>query len=645
MSENKEPIDYSSLAEIGRSGEETAKLDVLSQLKGDSSSEARSIVLLMAKDSSIKVRASAQVILKNNVNSTNNNVNSAKPGISDMIKIDEEITYFIIIPFVILNFLGLLTPLIPAAVFFIGFTYIILYISIKFDKPIAISASFFVIIFSLITNYSGLIVNYRPTLVTIITQLGISIFVASFVSELKNERDIKESTNNTLRTQIAALKELVGKKKSQSKYEKDLDDVDRLKEELKVKSRKTLEIITQLNMLIAERTSNGVIQRIAKIFKNQLSIERFSVWFIDFSKHEIYPVYSTLHDVKLNVSIPLVQNTILTKVAREGGLIDLKDLKLDASVFEQMNETRSFPTSLAIALEGVDSSGKPKIVGVINIEDSDFCERKTHEESELVKTIARNSAYALSWSGDLELARSDLQNIKEISEIEKEEKKKIKNLFGKFVAPSVVDEILKNPDNISLGGKRRRLTLFFADIRGFTAMSEKMADRPEMVIEIVNLFLSTMTNIIINKGGTLDKYMGDALMALFGAPISRPDDAYRAVEAAVVIRQETQKIWEKLVKSKKIAVNVGIGINTGEAVVGMMGSNSMMNYTAIGDSVNTAARIEANAKGGQILISKDTFNEVKEYVKAKELPPIKVKGKTKAVEIYEVEDLTDMFLI
>ncbi|HNY13180.1 MAG TPA: adenylate/guanylate cyclase domain-containing protein, partial [Candidatus Wallbacteria bacterium] len=194
------------------------------------------------------------------------------------------------------------------------------------------------------------------------------------------------------------------------------------------------------------------------------------------------------------------------------------------------------------------------------------------------------------------------------------------------------------PASLALGGKRRAITLFFADIRGFTSMSETMADKPEMVLDVVNRFHSAMTDIVIAKGGTIDKYIGDALMSLFGAPmaLSAADDAFNAIDAAVAIRTECLKIREQLIKEGKTAVNVGIGINTGEVVVGMVGSKQMMNYTAIGDSVNTAARIEANAGAGQVLISKATYELVKTRIKVKMLEPIMVKGKKEPVEILEV---------
>lgn len=645
---NAVEADYAALDEQSRAGDEESRLEVARQLKGDSSVNARTILQRLGRDSSPRVRSAAQAVIQESggARTTSTTMISTGETAPDWRSfLDVEVVTRILIPLGVLIVLGLFSPtIIPPVFFLLGFFYIILSLSVQFDRAIALPAAGIVILLAMGMHVTGLMINFRPTLTTMLLYCLAAVMVSLTVSKMRDERDVKEATVQSLRGQVAALKELVEKKKSQATMDTEMDMLDRMREELKVKSRHTLEMIVQLNTLLAERSSNKVIERMGKILRNQLGVSRFSIWFVDYSAREIYPMVSTDPQAVLEIVLPLVQHTLITRTAREGGSITLEEIEKGPDA-EKYSPLQGFPTRLAIAMEGVDPDGAPRIVGVISVEDPEALERFSGEEKELLRSIARNGAFALSWSGDLELARNDLQNMKQMTENEKEEKKRIKQLFGKFVAPTVVEEILKHPEYIALGGRRRKITTFFADIRGFTAMSEMMVDRPETVIEIVNLFLSTMTNIIINKGGTLDKYMGDALMALFGAPVSRPDDAYRAVEAAVAIRRETQKIWEKLVKSKKLSVNVGIGINTGDAVVGMVGSHSMMNYTAIGDSVNTAARIEANAKAGQILISRDTWQEVKDYVQARELPPITVKGKTKPISIFEVEDLTDMFLI
>ncbi len=209
---------------------------------------------------------------------------------------------------------------------------------------------------------------------------------------------------------------------------------------------------------------------------------------------------------------------------------------------------------------------------------------------------------------------------------EEKSKKRVMSVFGKYVSENVAKEILSK-EKIELKGIKRQITTLFADIRGFTALSEKLP--PEKVVKMLNLYLGKMTEAVFEYNGTLDKYMGDAIMAIFGAPLKQKNHALNAIKAAL----EMQKIATSL----KQNVKFGIGINSGYAVIGNIGSEKRMEYTAIGDSVNTAARLCSIAKGGQVLISEDTYKLVKKNVNVKKLGKVKVKGKKKAIVIYEVK--------
>lgn len=216
------------------------------------------------------------------------------------------------------------------------------------------------------------------------------------------------------------------------------------------------------------------------------------------------------------------------------------------------------------------------------------------------------------------------------------ERKKITDTFGKYVAPQVVDQILKGGEkSLHLGGVRRFITVLFVDIRGFTPLSEKA--QPEEIVEILNDYLNLTAESIFNEGGTLDKFIGDATMAIYNAPLDLEDHAYRAVKSAWAMKQGSIALQEKLEKKFGKSVQFGIGLNTGYAVVGNIGAKFRMDYTAIGDTVNTSARLESNAKAGQILLSKSTYELVKDKVEVTPLGEIKVKGKTNGVEIYQLE--------
>ena len=180
--------------------------------------------------------------------------------------------------------------------------------------------------------------------------------------------------------------------------------------------------------------------------------------------------------------------------------------------------------------------------------------------------------------------------------------------YGRFMPEYVVKQLLENPDSFRLGGVNQTITVLFADIRGFTSLSER--ENPERVVRLLNRYFTAMTEIIFEHGGTLDKYIGDGLMALFGAPTATPNDAINAAKAAVAMQRKINSLNGELVAEGLSPVTVGIGLHTGEAVVGYIGSEKRSEYTAIGDTVNLAARLEANARGGQILLSEATARAI-----------------------------------
>lgn len=217
-------------------------------------------------------------------------------------------------------------------------------------------------------------------------------------------------------------------------------------------------------------------------------------------------------------------------------------------------------------------------------------------------------------------------------------RKKVVSAFKKYVAPQVVDEISKQGDfKIVLGGESRDIAVLFVDIRGFTPMSESL--EPEQVVEILNEYLQLTTESIFKNGGTLDKFIGDATMAVFNAPFDLDDYIYRAVCTARDIAAGSQELEEKLMKRFGKTVSFGIGVNCGRAVVGNIGCDFRMDYTAIGDTVNTAARLESNAKKGQILISEYVYEAVKDRVEVTEIGEIPLKGKSKGVFVYQVDQI------
>ena len=206
------------------------------------------------------------------------------------------------------------------------------------------------------------------------------------------------------------------------------------------------------------------------------------------------------------------------------------------------------------------------------------------------------------------------------------------------MAPQVVDKISKDKDfKLVIGGENRHIAVLFVDIRGFTTMSESL--KPEEVVEILNEYLGLTTKAIFDNGGTLDKFVGDATMAVFNAPFDLDDYIFRAVATAWDMQAGADVIAEKFHKRYGKSVSFGIGVNCGNAVVGNIGCDFRMDYTAIGDTVNTAARLESNARPGQILISSEVYEAVKDRVTVTPIGEIPLKGKSKGVFVYQVDNV------
>ena len=207
--------------------------------------------------------------------------------------------------------------------------------------------------------------------------------------------------------------------------------------------------------------------------------------------------------------------------------------------------------------------------------------------------------------------------------------------YSRFLPEYVVKQMLENPESFKLGGVNQTITILFADIRGFTRISEHAP--PEKIVNLLNRYFSAMTDIIFAHGGTLDKYLGDGLMALFGAPTATPEDASNALNAAVAMQRRVLGINQELRDEGLPELGVGMGLHTGEVTVGYIGSERRSEYTAIGDAVNTSSRLESNARGGEILISDATAKAAHSRYKLQPREAITVKNRQQPVNLWEVD--------
>jgi adenylate cyclase len=208
----------------------------------------------------------------------------------------------------------------------------------------------------------------------------------------------------------------------------------------------------------------------------------------------------------------------------------------------------------------------------------------------------------------------------------------VRDTFERFVSPAVVEQLLKHPGQVTLGGKLQTITVLFADLEGFTRVAEKT--EPDKLLGILNLYLTMMVGVAREKGGTIDKFIGDCMMALYSAPTPQPDHPQRAVETALAIRGLLPSLHDQL--EPEFRVNINFGIHSGTAIVGNVGAPQIMNFTAIGDTVNLGFRLQELSHDGKILISSDTYAQLSDAYVAEAVGALTIRGRASAITGYEV---------
>ncbi len=268
-----------------------------------------------------------------------------------------------------------------------------------------------------------------------------------------------------------------------------------------------------------------------------------------------------------------------------------------------------------------------EIVGVLGVDNLDIDRAFTEHDGTLLGALGDYAAVAI-------------QNAKLFSQLEaakEREKQHIQGAFERYVGPSVVDHALRQADGLSLGGQRHIVSVLFADIRGYTAFSEKMP--PESVVELLNEYFTLAGDIIMARGGTLDKFMGDAVMAFFNAPEPQADHILRAVDAALSLQQAVAKRNRRAQRQDQHALSFGVGVSVGEAVVGNIGTQRIMNYTAIGDTVNLAKRLQERASAGQVLLEERVVKALGQQLRVEPLGMMKLKGRRARANVYALKGL------
>lgn len=247
----------------------------------------------------------------------------------------------------------------------------------------------------------------------------------------------------------------------------------------------------------------------------------------------------------------------------------------------------------------------------------------TKHDSALLSTLTDYASIAIENSRNYEALRTAKEN----------ENARIRGTFERFVAPSVVDRVLSQSEAPTLGGRRQEISVLFADIRGYTTWSENAP--PEKVVEMLNDYLSLAAEVIMGWGGTLDKFFGDGLMAIFNAPTEQPDHVQRAADAALALLRAAKEMSDR----RGDGLSYSVGVHVGEAVVGYIGTERAMNYTAIGDVVNLSKRLQENAAPGQILVEEIIVRRLGNIVQARPLGELKIKGRQQKAIVYELSGM------
>ncbi|MEP7324869.1 MAG: adenylate/guanylate cyclase domain-containing protein, partial [Gemmatimonadota bacterium] len=230
------------------------------------------------------------------------------------------------------------------------------------------------------------------------------------------------------------------------------------------------------------------------------------------------------------------------------------------------------------------------------------------------------------------LAALSIKNSRYADQIQREAM--VRSNFERYFAPNVAAEIAMSQDAIKLGGEKRPITVLFSDIRGFTRLSEHM--NPDEIAQLLTDYFTEMVDVIFEHGGTLDKFIGDAIMALWGAPIAHADDTDRAMQAAIGMQRSLKELNAKWKNEGRPEISIGIGINFGEVFAGNIGSHKRLEYTVIGDSVNVASRLCGRAEKGEILISQRFYDQLKERPTVEAMEPLSVKNRNQPVPVLRV---------
>jgi adenylate cyclase len=390
-----------------------------------------------------------------------------------------------------------------------------------------------------------------------------------------------------------------------------INDIEQLKSDYE-----KLRVANELNKAIGlESDADALLVKILDETFNLIPAERGVILLVD-EAGELKP--RAVKRAKKGDDEIVLSNTILTEVIQKRDAVLTNDAMMD-SRFSGSQSIIATGMRATMVVPMISSSNA--LLGILHLDSTFATNAFSRKDLKLLTGVANQAAQAIDNANKAkELERNALA----------------RRDFERLLPPEIVEQVVTGKIQLERGGEERQTTLLFSDVRGFTSWSEKHQHEPSYIVAILNEYFEAMVECIHDHHGTLDKFMGDGIMALFGAPVSYDNDALNAVLCAMDMMAKLTEFNRNLMARSNEQLSIGVGLNTGPVVVGYMGSTKSMEYTAIGDGVNLAARLCGIAKPGQILVSDSTYQMCRHAVEVQPLEPVNVKGKRQPIPVYEL---------
>lgn len=499
----------------------------------------------------------------------------------------------------------------------------------RFSANVALSGSVGLVLVAIFC-YAFQLSGFRPSLYFIVTHPLLTLLVNLSYSELYDQVAAKSVLAERTQRELTTLET-----RQRGSHQEDEDIMRRIREaelaSVKIKTHFS-DLLNQLRDLGGAIREFDIHQTLFRILRKGTQAEAAEIWYLSDDGSTLKVEESRvaaggeMTPSQLDASVANDGSTVLSYAARHKTAVLPDALRTDGTLV-QLSKTSTYKTAFCFPIRLDD-----EVRAIVNV--SRGPSKLEPEQVALLNTLAEITSRAFAGARTFQLSEKERRAAVHLSEKERDERIKTRETLERFVSHNVVDEVMANP-RLS---QSMETTILLADLRGFTTLSEKL--EPEIVVAMLNDYFQSLTPLIFRYNGTLDKYIGDMVMALFGPPRPTGNDAEAAVRCAIDMQRSFHKNfrqkWEPRVQSK---LEMGISLNTGRATVGLLGSDRLVNYTAIGDAVNTASRLEDSTPGGRIFVTEATFRKAQHAIEAKLIGAKAFKGKTEKTRIYEVRGI------